>query len=394
MGSVKRRICVFTGTRADYGLLRGLILTIEKSTEAELLLVVSGTHLVEDRGMTSVEISGDGLTPAAVIPIWSGLDDPVNAAADTGAAIGEFARALDRLEPDMVVVLGDRLEAFAMATAATVLSVPLVHIHGGELTEGAMDDALRHAITKFAYLHVTSTDEHKRRVIQLGEDPGRVFNLGAPIVDVVSDIELLSQNELTERFGVRFGSRTALMTFHPAVMDVRPAGELVGALLAALTDIDDLHVVITGTNSDIGAEEVRRLISEFVARNPDRVDYVESFGQVGYLSVMAHASVVIGNSSSTVLEAPIMGVPSVLVGDRQAGRPLSPSVIHPQPDRESIGNAIARALEGDFAAAARGTGATPFGSRGFARRTFELLMSEDIPRPPRKRFRDSAVELA
>lgn len=383
---------MLTGTRADYGLLRKLILTIEKSEDATLLLVVSGTHLVGDHGMTSAEILEDGLIASAMIPIWSGKDDPLNAAIDTGAAIGDFARALDDIEPDVVVVLGDRLEAFAMATAATILGIPLAHIHGGELTEGAMDDALRHAITKLAYLHFASTEDHRRRIIQMGEDPKRVFNFGAPIVDAVSDIELLSQSGLEERFGVRLGSRTALMTFHPAGMDVRPADELIAEVLAALEGIEDLHVIITGTNSDIGAQEIRRQISAFVAEHPDRVDYVESFGQLGYLSAMACASIVVGNSSSTVLEAPIMGVPSVLVGDRQAGRPMSPSIIHAGPDRQSITNAIARALEPEFVELARKIGPIPFGSPGFANRTFELLMRVDIPRPPRKRFWDIGTD--
>lgn len=384
-----RKICVFTGTRADYGLLRKLILAINSSRDASLQLIVSGTHLISEHGLTEAELVDDGLSEAARVPIWSGDDDPLSVAVDTGRALAEFATTLNDLAPDVVVVLGDRLEAFAVAAAATVLGVPVAHVHGGELTEGAMDDSLRHAITKLAFLHFVTTEEHRRRVIQLGESPERVFALGAPIVDAVADLEVLPQSELARQFGVRFGSRTALMTFHPAAMDVRPADELLTELLAALHDTDDLHIIITGTNSDIGSHEVRRRIASFVAANADRADYVESFGQVAYLSAMSYVDVVVGNSSSTVLEAPVLGVPSVLIGDRQAGRPMAATVMHPDPDRASIARAIAQALAEEPAERTTARDGSPFGTPGFAERALDVLVRTEIERFPRKRFHDS-----
>lgn len=379
-----RTIAVFTGTRADYGLLRRLALAIDASTDAELALVISGSHLSPEHGTTSGEIADDGLPVAAAIPIWSSDDTPAGAARDIGTAIPQYLDTLTRLDPDILVVLGDRLEAFAVATASTIAGVPIAHVHGGEITEGAMDDVLRHAITKLAFLHFTSTAEHRSRVIRLGEHPDRVHFLGAPIVDAVATLPLLSSVEVMERFGVRLDRPTALATFHPAAMDVLPPLEILEELLAALIAVDGMGVIVTGSNTDIGSTAVRSRIAAWVSENPDRVDYVESFGQLGYLSAMSHASVVVGNSSSVVLEAPVLGKRSVLVGDRQQGRPLASSVGVPKVQRDAIATALREALAGGGAAA----GAELFGNPGFSERALEVLLEAELTRPPRKAFYD------
>jgi UDP-N-acetylglucosamine 2-epimerase len=221
-------------------------------------------------------------------------------------------------------------------------------------------------------------------VIQLGESPDRVFFHGAPIVDALASLDLLPPDEVERRFDVRLPARTALVTFHPAVMDVAPPEELLDELLAALLAIEDLHIIVTGSNSDIGTADVRARIAAFAAANPARVDFVESFGQLGYLSAMRAAAVVAGNSSSTVLEAPVLGVPSVLIGDRQQGRPLAASVATPRPTREDIERAVRHALDADGGHG----GAEVFGGPGFARRVAGTLAEHDIPRPPRKSFHD------
>jgi UDP-hydrolysing UDP-N-acetyl-D-glucosamine 2-epimerase len=380
---VTRRIAVLTGTRADFGLLRQLCVEIDESPDAELLLIATGTHVSERHGTTLSEITDSGLTPAAVVPIWSERDDSTAMARDTGGAIGAFAQVLSDLAPDVVVVLGDRLEAFAMATAATIELVPVVHIHGGELTEGAMDDSLRHSITKLSYLHFTTTDEHRQRVIQLGEDPARVFNLGAPIVDVVDSIEYMSRAELKHEFGVEFGNTTVLLTFHPAAFDERPATEMIEEILQGCAAIPDSRLIITGTNNDIGSDAVRGAIAAYVAAHPDSTSFVESFGQRGYLSAVKEADVVVGNSSSTVLEAPIVGTPSVLVGLRQAGRPLSASVSAVRAERSEIAAAIRTAIDSGRGESA---GFSVFGTPGFAKRALVELARQSIPRPPRKAF--------
>lgn len=379
-----RRIAVLTGTRADYGLLRGLLRAIEDDDELDLQLIVTGTHLIDTFGRTESEISADGLHIAATVPIWSEADSRLAVAADIGKALPLYAEALTALDPDVLVVLGDRLEAFAATTAATILSIPVAHIHGGELTEGAMDDALRHSITKMAYLHFPSTEQHRQRVIQLGEEPSRVHFHGAPIVDALNALELLPREAVETEFGIRLSEPAALMTFHPAVMDVESPEALLEELLEGVLAVPDLHVVITGSNSDIGTADVRRRIEEFVAAHPDRVDFVESFGQLGYLSAMASAAVVVGNSSSTVLEAPVLGVPSVLIGDRQKGRPLAASVATPSPDRGAIADAIRDALRDPPGP----EGTAIFGGPGFASRTARTLREAEVPRPPRKKFHD------
>ncbi len=379
-----RTIAVLTGTRADYGLLRGLLRAVEGDGDLQLRVIVTGTHLSEEFGETGSEIAADGFAIAATVPIWTGGDRPMDAAADVSRAIGRFAAVLTELAPDVLVVLGDRLEAFAAAAAATVLAVPVAHIHGGELTEGAMDDVLRHAITKMSFLHFTSTADHRRRVIQLGEEPNRVFFHGAPIVDALTGMDLLSPSEVERRFDIRLPTRTALVTFHPATMDVSAPELLVEEMLAGLTAVDDLHMVFTGSNSDIGTAGVRSRIAEFVAANRGRADYVESFGQLGYLSAMSAASAVVGNSSSTVLEAPVLGVPSVLIGDRQTGRPRAASVRTPRPDRDAIAAAVQQAIDDEVRAPATEL----FGPPGFAARVAGTLRDADIPRPPRKSFYD------
>ena len=382
-----RTIAILTGTRADFGLLRPLVEAVRDDPRLELALVVSGSHLMAGRGGTIAEIEADSLPIASRVPVWSGDDSPVAAASDTGKAVAAYAETLAALAPDLLVVLGDRLEALAMALAATVLGVPVAHIHGGELTEGAMDDALRHAITKLSYLHFTTTDEHRARVLQLGEEPGRVYNLGAPVLDAMASLELLDAEALAERFGVTISDRTVLMTYHPAAFDVLPSSELLQELLSALELLSDARLIITGSNSDIGSEEVREQLAEFVGAHPDTVDYVESFGQLGYLSVMSLVSVVTGNSSSTVLEAPLLGIPSVLVGDRQAGRPISSSVLVPAPTRRDILAALERALTPNFRLHAAETESV-FGAAGFASRAVEILATADLPRPLRKHFVD------
>lgn len=379
-----RTIAVFTGTRADYGLLRRLALAIEASAEATLALVVSGSHLSSVHGATTGEIVRDGLPFAATVPIWSEDDSPAGAARDIGEAIPRYLTMLEQIAPDVLVVLGDRLEAFAVATAATIAGVPIAHIHGGEVTEGAMDDVLRHAITKMAFLHLTSTAEHRRRVIQLGEHPDRVHFLGAPIVDAVASLPLMDAGDVAKQFTVRLDRPTALVTFHPAAMDVLPPDQLLEELLAALLAVDGLGVIVTGSNTDIGSAAIRDRIAAWVSEHADRVDYVESFGQLGYLSAMSHAFVVAGNSSSVVLEAPVLGTPSVLVGDRQKGRPLAESVRTPDPRRDEIASALRQAI-----ASAPGTAASPlFGTPGFAERARDLLIGAELTRPPRKAFYD------
>ncbi len=414
MADLARKIAVMTGTRADYGLLRPLIAELSAASEGdnpavELQLIVTGTHLSHEHGRTIEEIVRDGFHPAAEVDIWGAEPTKdllgeegsasLTAAVETGEAVAKFSLILNHLKPDVVLVLGDRLEAFAMATAATILLIPVAHIHGGELTLGAMDDSLRHSITKLSYLHLTTTEEHRARVLQLGEEPDRVFNFGAPVLDAINGLKLMSREELEHKFGIRFGAKNILMTFHPAAFDVASAKFMIDELLAAMeaATAADGHVqlIITGTNNDIGSDDVRAAIAAFVEAHPDHVSYVESFGQLGYLSVMREVDVVTGNSSSTVLEAPIFGKASVLIGNRQEGRPMGAGVIKVDGVESGIFNrneilaGLQKALTPEFKALAA-SAPSPFGTAGFAKKAAELLTKFDLPSPPKKKFEDLA----
>jgi UDP-hydrolysing UDP-N-acetyl-D-glucosamine 2-epimerase len=382
-----RKVAIFTGTRADFGLLRTLAQLVYSDPRTQLQLIASGTHLSQAHGSTVDEIRSEGLPIAAEVPIWGSDDSALGVAKDVGAAVADFATVLSKLRPDIVVVLGDRLEALAMATAATVLSVPIAHIHGGELTEGAMDDSIRHAITKLSLLHFVTTEEHDARVRQMGEQPDTVFNLGAPVLDSLSSMKLLDREEIEHRFGVRFAQSTLLLTFHPAVFDAIPSLELLERVLSAIDRLPDTRLIVTGTNSDIGSEAIRNAIAQYVRAHSDRTDYVESFGQLGYLSTMKQVQAVVGNSSSTVLEAPLLGIPAVLVGDRQQGRPLSAGVLTPLPTSDSILDALNTALSPAFRDK---TAAAPsvFGTPGFARRALEVLATFPLAARHRKQFSD------
>jgi UDP-hydrolysing UDP-N-acetyl-D-glucosamine 2-epimerase len=382
---MSRKVAVMTGTRADFGLLRPLLAELDSRGDVTLQLIATGTHLSDAHGRTVGEITSAGFSVAAEVSIWSDDDSSLGAAIDTGNAVAEFSKTLAALQPDIVVVLGDRLEAFAMATAAVVLQIPVAHIHGGELTLGAMDDSLRHAITKLSYLHFAITDEHAARIVRMGEEPSRVHNFGAPVLDTLSGMHFTTKEELEAKFGVVFGARTAMMTFHPAAFDEAPALEMFEELLAAIEAMHECHFIFTGTNNDIGSDQVRERMAAFVAANADRVSFVESFGQQGYLSAMHHVDLVVGNSSSTVLEAPLLGTPSVLVGNRQEGRPLAASVIKAHADRSELLQSMRKAIGAEFAAEFEGQG-TPFGQAGFAKKAAEVLASVHFATPLKKKF--------
>ena len=382
---MSRKVAVMTGTRADFGLLRPLLVELDSRGDVTLQLIATGTHLSDAHGRTVGEITAAGFSVAVEVSIWSEDDSSLGASIDTGNAVAEFSKTLPALQPDVVVVLGDRLEAFAMATAAVVLQIPVAHIHGGELTLGAMDDSLRHAITKLSYLHFATTDEHAARIVRMGEEPSRVYNFGAPVLDTLSGMHFTTKEELEAKFGVVFGARTALMTFHPAAFDEAPALEMFEELLAAIEAMHECHFIFTGTNNDIGSDQVRERMAAFVAANPDRVSFVESFGQQGYLSAMHQVDLVVGNSSSTVLEAPLLGTPSVLVGNRQEGRPLAASVLKAHADRSELLQSMRKAIGAEFAAEFEGQG-TPFGQPGFAAKAAEVLASVTFATPLKKKF--------
>ncbi|MBF0594717.1 MAG: UDP-N-acetylglucosamine 2-epimerase (hydrolyzing) [Candidatus Omnitrophica bacterium] len=371
----KRKICVVTGSRAEYGLLAGLMKEISADSALELQVVVSGMHLEARFGMTVNQIISDGFKIAARVPMRLTADtDPVITAA-AGRGVAGFARAFDRLSPDIVVVLGDRFETLAAATATTLMRLPLAHIHGGEVTEGAYDDIIRHAVSKMAHLHFATHAEHARRIVQMGESPERVFNVGAPGLDNIRQLPLLTREALEKELSFKIGDHTALVTFHPVTMQKGAAGRQVQILLAALEKAG-LRYLFTMPNADPENQIIRLKIRSFVKSRSD-AKAVESLGSLRYLSLMKYAAVMVGNSSSGIIEAPSFQLPVVNIGDRQKGRLRAANVIDVPDDAKKILQAILQAASSRFRKSLS-TLKNPYGDGHTAPRIRDILKTVSI----------------
>lgn len=339
----KKNIAVLTATRAEYGLLKPLMERIEQDQELELAILVTGMHLSEEFGYTYEEIIEDGFSITAKIPI---LDQKHDAAATSRAmavALLEFGKYFQINKPDLLVVLGDRYETVAVCLAAVNMRIPIAHIHGGEITEGAVDDVFRHAITKFSYLHFPSTERYAKRIVQLGESPDRVFTVGSLGVENIKNVRLLTQEELEASVGMDLKGQYAVVTFHPVTLEEGSVEDQFREVLYAL-DAFQMKYIITKANADTGGYIINQLIDEYAAEH-DNVLAVTSLGMKRYLSALKYCTMVIGNSSSGILEAPSFGVPTVDIGDRQRGRVAAETVIHCKTKKEEIKEAIYKALE-------------------------------------------------
>lgn len=340
------RICIATSTRADWGLLTPLAGALRNNPQVELQIVATNMHLSERCGMTVHEITDAGFTVDARVP----MEDAGDGAADRVRAMAQClagtAEAFERLRPDAVIILGDRYEMLAVASAAAMMRIPIIHIAGGTVSEGAVDDSIRHAITKLASLHLAETDEARRRIVQMGEDPARVAATGALGVWNIMNQPLLSKAELEESLGgfTLDPESTLLVTYHPATLDNGDPAARFNELLGALDMFPRSKVLLTHPNNDAGGEAIAALVEDYARANPDRVRAVTSLGMLRYLSALRNVAAVVGNSSSGIVEVPSMHIPTVDVGIRQKGRLCSASVIHCADDCESITEAIAMAL--------------------------------------------------
>ncbi|WP_374615150.1 UDP-N-acetylglucosamine 2-epimerase [Sphingorhabdus sp.] len=381
-----RRICFVTGTRAEYGLLRGVLEVVRDEPGFELQLLATGSHLSPEFGLTYREIEADGFRIDSKVEILLSSDTPTGTAKSMGLAMIGFADALATLSPNLIVVLGDRFEIFAAAAAALVARIPIAHIHGGEITEGAFDDALRHSISKLAQLHFVAADSYRQRVIQLGEDPERVFTVGGLGVDAIARVNLMTRSELESSLGFRFRERNLLVTYHPATLDEAGAEQQMAALLTALGELNDVGVVITLPNADAGGRALMQQIRDFVAPRVNAVAFA-SLGLRRYLSCMAQVDGVVGNSSSGLLEAPALRKGTVNIGDRQQGRLKAASVIDCAADAEAIGTAIARLFSEPFQSTLAHV-ANPYGDAGASGKIVEVLRRTDFRALIKKRFYD------
>ena len=382
-----RKVCVVTGSRAEYGLLYWLLKEIQKNAFLTLQLAVTGMHLSPQFGLTVREIEADGFVPDAKIEMLISSDTPTAIAKSIGLGVIGFAGALEQLRPDLLVVLGDRFEIFAAVQAAMCARIPIAHIHGGELTEGAIDDAIRHAITKMSHLHFVAAEEYRKRVIQLGEAPTRVWNVGSLGVEAIQRLKLMSRYALSKSVGFDLSKPYFLVTYHPVTLCSPQERGGVDSLLSALQAFPEHRILITGINADANNSEIRQSIAEFSSRHVRRVHCVMSLGQQRYLSAMRYADAVIGNSSSGLIEAPVLNVPTVNIGARQRGRIRALTVIDVPENEKAIIGGIRRALSKGRTLNRREK-ETLFGRRRVANKIVDVLANQPLDNILTKRFVD------
>lgn len=393
--SCQRRIAVVTSCRADWGLLHGVVRELQRLSGAEPLIVATNMHLNPAFGHTVDEIEADGFPVAARVEMNTpgGDTSPLATASAAARCLDGMARAFADLRPDIVLILGDRYEMLPVATAATILRIPLAHIAGGEISEGAFDDNIRHALTKLSSLHFTATDDYRRRVIQMGEHPSRVFYCGALGVQNLMDLpDEASVAELEQFTGVKIDRDTLLVTFHPATLDTEATpADRCRALLDAIDRFPSSTVVFTYPNNDPGGEDIISLITAYANARPGRCAVIPSLGRRRYLSMLRHIGAVAGNSSSGIVEVPSAGIPTVDIGIRQKGRTASRSVIHCGDSADEIAEAIARALSPEGRAVAA-SAPNPYSLPGTAARIAQVLSEVPLDSLSPKRFFDLPVE--
>ncbi|MEB3039577.1 UDP-N-acetylglucosamine 2-epimerase [Capnocytophaga gingivalis] len=343
-----RKICVITGTRAEFGLLRPLIELIANDNELQLQLIATGMHLSPEFGYTLNEITEAGFMVDKKVECLLSSDSSIGVSKTIALAISGFADALAELTPDLVVVLGDRTEILGAVIATAMVNIPIAHLHGGETTEGAYDEAIRHSITKFSHLHFTSTEAYRKRVIQLGEQPEKVFNVGAIGLDAIKKLKLLNKEEFENSIGFKLKKRNVLITYHPVTLEKEAPIETFENVLTALDELTDTALIFTHANSDKNGRIINKMITEYVSSHKDKAVEFKSLGQLRYLSALQYVDFVIGNSSSGILEVPVFYIPTINIGDRQRGRICNESVINSNNSLEDIKKSITFALDKTF----------------------------------------------
>lgn len=339
------RVAFCTGARAEYGLLKPLIEQFMSDPNVDTGLIVTGMHLCKEYGNTIEVIQSDNM------PIWDTIDILLSSntqcsiVKSMGLALLGFSESLNKIKPDILILLGDRFEAFCAAAAAVVLNIPIAHIHGGELTEGAIDDAFRHAITKMSYLHFTSTEEYRRRVIQMGEEPDRVFNVGSLGVENIRKLKLLDRDELQKELGIDLSKPYCVCTFHPETLEPDKTIDHLYELIGALDKVNNQAIIFTGSNADSKGKKINQIIKSFVDERRSRTYFFLNLGQLKYLSLLKYAQFVVGNSSSGIIEAPALGIPTINIGSRQNGRVKPQSVFDSKPQKDEILKMITYVLE-------------------------------------------------
>ena len=335
-----KKICVISGSRAEYGLLRPLMKAIQGSSKLKLQLIVTGMHLSPEFGLTYKKIEKNNFHIDKKIEMVVSADTPSAIAKSTGLGVIGFADAFSELQPDMLLLLGDRYEILAASFSGMVARIPIAHIHGGETTQGAFDESIRHAITKMSWWHFVATEQYAKRVVQLGEDPSRVFNVGGLGVDLIKQLKLLSKRQLSDQTNINFRKKNIVVTFHPVTLENYTSGKHFRALLDALLDFPDINVIFTKPNADTDGRVIIDMIDNFTSVHSERSISFTSMGNLRYLSTLQFVDGVVGNSSSGLIEAPFFKIGTVNIGDRQKGRMMSRSIINCKPSYEDIKRSI------------------------------------------------------
>lgn len=380
-----KKICVITGSRAEYGLLYWLMMGIQDAPEFELQLIVTGMHLSSEFGLTYKEIEKDGFKINKKVEMLLTSDTPSAISKSTGLGMIGFADAFYDLKPDLLIVLGDRYEILAASTAALFARIPIGHIHGGETTEGAFDEAIRHSITKMSWWHFVAAEEYRSRVIQLGEHPNRVFLVGGMGLDRIHKTKLLTKSDLENKVGFKFVDKNLMVTYHPVTLEDETSQEQFNELLDCLNKLNDTNIIFTFCNSDTNGRIINSMIHAFVEKTPSNTKAFTSMGQLNYLSTLQFVDGVIGNSSSGLAEAPTFKVGTVNIGDRQNGRLKADSVIDCNPDQKSIMKAIEKLYSKDFQKKLINV-QNPYGSGHATEKNIDVLINQSIPKGLKKEF--------
>ena len=385
----KRKICVVTGTRAEYGLLYWFIKEIENDDALELQLLVTGMHLSPEFGLNYKEIEKE-FTIDKKIEMLLSWDTSVGISKSMGLAQISFAEAYEELQPDIVVVLGDRYEIFSAVNAAMIARIPIAHLHGGELTEGAYDDAIRHSITKMSHLHFCATNEYKNRVIQLGEQKNRVFNVGGLGIDNIKKLDLLSKDEFEKSIDFKLNKKNILLTFHPETLENISVLSQFQHILNVVDRLKDTNIIFTKANADTGGKIINKMIDEYVDAKKEKAIVFTSLGQLRYLSALQYVDAVVGNSSSGLLEVPSFKIATINIGDRQKGRMSAKSIINTTFEELSIKNAFDKVYSTEFQATLRDV-KNPYGDGGASKKIKDIIKSFHLDGILKKSFYDIGV---
>ena len=385
-----RKICVVTSTRAEYGLLYWLLKEIEADSELKLQLIVTGMHLSPEFGLTYKEIEKEFKIDKK-IEILSSSHTSLDICAEMARVYEKFAPALAELKPDILVLLGDRYEIFGVAGVASIMQIPIAHIHGGETTQGAFDEAFRHSITKMSHIHFAATNEYANRIIQLGEEPRRVFNVGGTSIENIKKLNLLSKEEFEKSIDFRLAKKNILITFHPVTLENSSAREQFSEILKALDGLEDTNFIFTKANSDTDGDVINKMIDEYVSENSQKAVAFASLGQLRYLSAIKFVDIVLGNSSSGLLEVPSFKKATINIGDRQKGRARASSVIDVMPVKEEILAAIKRAYSKEFEQTLKDT-INPYDGGNPSKKMVKILKEIKLDGILKKKFYDIGIK--